>query len=324
MSGMANKKRKSASVGCLFWIALILLFVILIFLKRDAIMTNLKNTGVLDFFSGKKTEQTASPAPATTGKDTAPTAPAAKTDGGAPVPGSKPGDGSLEPDKPATEAKDATPTKPTQGAEPIATKPTDAPEAKPVESVKPEKPATPTAKPTTPAKTTPTSPTKTPAPAAKPTTPTATPAAKPQEKPAKTRTATLYFVRIDADGRVIRTEAKRDIARNDSPLTETLQALIAGPTNAETAKGLRSLIPAGTRILSTVVKDGVATINLSEEFQFNQYGIEGYLGQLSQIVFTATAFSTVKSVQFLIEGQRRDYLGAEGVWIGTPLAREKF
>ena len=73
-----------------------------------------------------------------------------------------------------------------------------------------------------------------------------------------------------------------------------------------------------------MVKNGVATLNLSEDFRFNRYGIEGYIGQLSQVVFTATTFPTVTAVQFLLDGQRREYLGAEGVWIGTPLGRKDF
>jgi spore germination protein GerM len=131
-------------------------------------------------------------------------------------------------------------------------------------------------------------------------------------------------VNIDEDGKVIRKEVTREIPQNDSPLSETLQALFRGPNAAESKKKLISCIPPGTKLLSATVRNGVATINVSEEFQFNQYGIDGSLGQLAQIVFTATAFPTVQSVQFLIDGQRRDYLGAEGVWIGSPLTRAKF
>jgi spore germination protein GerM len=150
-------------------------------------------------------------------------------------------------------------------------------------------------------------------------------AAKPAaEKAPQTRKSSLFFVVIDSDGRVVRKEVTRDIPISDSPLTDALKALLKGPTSSEAAKGYRSLIPAGTQIRSVIVKNGVATVNVSDDFQFNQYGIEGYLGQLSEFVFTATAFSTVKSVQFLIEGQRREYLGAEGVWVGTPLSRDKF
>ena len=65
-------------------------------------------------------------------------------------------------------------------------------------------------------------------------------------------------------------------------------------------------------------------LNFSGEFEFNQYGIEGTRGQLQQIVFTATAFPTVESVQFLVDGEKRDYLGSEGVWIGSPLSRNNF
>ena len=49
--------------------------------------------------------------------------------------------------------------------------------------------------------------------------------------------------------------------------------------------------------------------------------MEGYAGQIRQIVFTITEFPNIKSVQILIEGRRLDYLG-EGVWIGSPLGRE--
>ena len=85
-----------------------------------------------------------------------------------------------------------------------------------------------------------------------------------------------------------------------------------------------SLIPSGSKLIGASVKDGVATLNFNENFEFNTYGVEGSIGQLMQIVYTATEFSTVKSVQFLIEGEKKEYLGSEGQWIGTPLARSSF
>ena len=42
-----------------------------------------------------------------------------------------------------------------------------------------------------------------------------------------------------------------------------------------------------------------------------------------QIVYTATEYSTVNSVQILIDGQKKEYL-SEGVWIGSPLSRSSF
>ena len=142
--------------------------------------------------------------------------------------------------------------------------------------------------------------------------------------PAETRQATLYWIRIDNDGKLTRQSSIRTIPKSATPMSDALEALFAMPANDELRQGYRTLIPPGTRLRSAWVKDGIAFINVSEEFQFNQYGIEGALGQLSQVVFTATEFPTVKKVQILIEGQKKDYLGAEGVWIGSPLSRVSF
>lgn len=268
-----KKKKKPASLGCLFWIAFILLIIVLFFFNKKNISGILDKTGASDLLSGKKHNVTLN------GSDTTPVTPKINTqDEPALVPGNS------------------------------------APSADETATIKPEKPAV-------------TAPEATPKPAvteSKPVVKTEKPVAKPTVKPAATRKTTLFFVTIDADGRVLRKEVSRDIPQSDSPMSEALNALFKGTVTPESTKGLRSLIPQGTRLLSATVKDGVATINVSDEFQFNQFGIEGYLGQLSQIVFTATAFPTVKSVQFLIEGQRHEYLGAEGVWIGTPLSRDKF
>ena len=139
---------------------------------------------------------------------------------------------------------------------------------------------------------------------------------------AATRTVTLYFVSIGADGSVNRQAVKRQLAKSDSPLTDAIKALLAGPVPGE--KNAMSLIPSGSKLIGASVKDGVATLNFNENFEFNTYGVEGSIGQLMQIVYTATEFSTVKSVQFLIEGEKKEYLGSEGQWIGTPLARSSF
>lgn len=144
-----------------------------------------------------------------------------------------------------------------------------------------------------------------------------------ENKPSNTIAAKICFVAIDSDGPVIRKEVGRSVAK-DSPLTNCIISLLSGPTASESATGCRTLIPSGTRLYSASVKNGVATLDFSEEFEFNSYGVEGYLGQLMQIVYTATNFSTVDSVQILIEGQEKGYLGSEGVWIGSPLSRSSF
>jgi spore germination protein GerM len=111
------------------------------------------------------------------------------------------------------------------------------------------------------------------------------------------------------------------IPLSDSPMVDTLKILIQGPNMEEQRQGLVTLIPQGTRILAARVQGTTAYISFSEEFQYNTYGVEGYAGQLRQIIWTATEFPSVKDVQILIEGRRVDYLG-EGIWIGSPVDRD--
>ncbi|MCI1208793.1 MAG: GerMN domain-containing protein [Treponema sp.] len=134
----------------------------------------------------------------------------------------------------------------------------------------------------------------------------------------------LCFVIIDADGTVSRKPVLRALPHTDLPLTDSMRALLAGPDLQESKAGCMSLIPKGTKLLSASVRDATAYLNFSSEFEFNTIGVEGYLGQLMQIVYTATSFATIDSVQILIDGEKKEYLGSEGVWIGSPLARSSF
>lgn len=138
----------------------------------------------------------------------------------------------------------------------------------------------------------------------------------------QTRNTNLCFVVIDSDGKVNRKIVTRALPKSDSPLTDAIKALLAGPLPGE--GNCRSLIPSGTRLIGASVKNGVATLNFNENFEFNSVGVEGCIAQLMQIVYTATDFSTVKSVQFLVEGEKKEYLGTEGQWIGSPLSRNNF
>ena len=135
----------------------------------------------------------------------------------------------------------------------------------------------------------------------------------------------LCFVEIDAEGSVIRKMIKRSIPKSDSPLSDSIKSLLEGPDASKAAeKNCMSLIPEGTKLLGAKVQNGVAYLDFSENFEINPYGVEGFNAQLMQIVYTATNFSTVKSVQFLIEGQKKEYLGSEGQWIGSPLSKGSF
>ena len=136
--------------------------------------------------------------------------------------------------------------------------------------------------------------------------------------------ASLCFVKIDNDGNVSPAVVTREIEKSDSPMMAALNAVIAGANEAETEEGCQSLVPEGSELLGAVVMDGVATLDFNDAFEYNNFGFQGSFYQLMQIVYTATAFSTVDSVQILINGEKREYLGSEGVFIGSPLTRDSF
>lgn len=295
---MAKKKKSKASLGCFFWIAFILLIGLLFLVNKGNISSALEKTNAKKVFSGIKDKE--------------------KHEG---ISSKKEITEALENIKKSQEKKEI-PAEPEKTVSRVKEKnsvtetPKKGKQEKAETSASPKKTSTHTPK-TEPAQT------------AKPLPGDKTESRhekKDEEKKTEQemRSAVLYFVSIDGDGKITRQQTKRNIAKSDSPMTDSINALLAGPNTQESKKGLRSLIPADTRLLSAYVKEGIATVNLSEEFQFNRYGIEGYTTQLAQIVFTIAVFPTVNSVQFLIEGQKKDYLGAEGVWIGSPLSTSSF
>jgi spore germination protein GerM len=143
------------------------------------------------------------------------------------------------------------------------------------------------------------------------------------QTPAQTRDRAVYFTNVGSDGQILQSRVTRRIPVSDSPMQDALNVLLTGPTAEELSRGILNLIPKNTRILSATVRGSTAYISFSEDFLFNTFGVEGYVAQLRQIVWTVTEFQNVKDVQILIEGRRMDYLG-EGIWIGSPISRQSF
>jgi len=286
-SRSSTKPSKRQGSGCLLWLVLLLATLLLFVIKWDDIKAPLDATGFVKVVRPK--DESLPPAQ---------------------------GDGGLEPQvKPDAPKDTPTPTAP-RGTAPQGTPPqSGTPQSGTPQSGTPQS--------GTPQSGTPqgsgsaTRPTGD-RPEAKP------PAALPVEMVKSTRVAALYFIKVDDDGVITRHEIKRTVAVSDSPMTDALQALMAGPTASELSKGLISLIPSDARLLSAQVRGSTAYLDFNEAFMYNRYGIEGYAGQLKQIVYTATSFSTVKDVQVLIDGKTRDYLGGDGVYIGKPLSRASF
>ena len=189
-------------------------------------------------------------------------------------------------------------------------------------------PRTPPAQPAEPERPQPTTPDR---PAAQPTQPStppqrpSTPTQPPPQTPApvQVRERAVYYTNVGSDGQVLHSRVTRRIPVSESPMQDAINVLLAGPSADEIGRGIINLIPQNTRLITAAVRGNTAYLNFSEDFLFNTFGVEGYVAQLRQIVWTVTEFQNVRDVQFLIEGRRLDYLG-EGIWIGSPISRQSF
>lgn len=267
---MSRIKKKNTSIGCLFWIALILLVLVVFLFNREAIQSVLDETGFIEIL--QKNRESKKP-----DVETIPTETEDKTEEETKQPVIV--DNSLEETEKDNKNIIIEET-PKEDAVEITIVPENEAELKEPEPV--------------------------------------------VEREKKMRKSKLYFAEVMDSGDISFKSVTRPIYYNDSPLTETMKALLLGLSGAELNMGLISLIPDGCNLISVSVKNNIAFLNFSESFRFNAFGAEGSIAQLKQIVYTATEFKNINAVQIMIEGSVNEYLSSEGVYIGKPLKRTDF
>lgn len=147
---------------------------------------------------------------------------------------------------------------------------------------------------------------------------------KGENKDLRKRISKIYFTMLDNNDNLVLKNVEREITYYNTPLTETLKELFNGPNSYELKSNYITNIPKGSKILKIWIKDKILYLDISKEFENNNYGRESTINQLKQIVFTATEFPNIQKVKFLINGKEENYLGGEGVFIGKPLGRDDF
>jgi Immunoglobulin-like domain of bacterial spore germination/Sporulation and spore germination len=105
--------------------------------------------------------------------------------------------------------------------------------------------------------------------------------------------------------------------------TAAIEELLSGPSRAERASGFFSAIPAGTRLLGISINDGVATIDLTSEYQSGGGSLSMYF-RLGQVVYTLTQFPTVKKVSFRLDGTPVNVFSSEGIVLSQPVGRDDY
>ena len=145
--------------------------------------------------------------------------------------------------------------------------------------------------------------------------PASPPSAPASPTPSPTARASLqaWFTRA---GKLFVTE--RAVPATTGVAKAAIGTVLAGPSAAEQAAGLRSQIPAGTALLGVRISAGVATVDLSSSFESSASAASMPL-RIAQIVYTVTQFPSVRSVRFAINGQGVTVLG--GVPVQSPQTR---
>lgn len=127
----------------------------------------------------------------------------------------------------------------------------------------------------------------------------------------------LYFQ--DKESKSLKIETRLIDSKNllKNPYKTLIEMLIAGPENDM----FETVIPIGTRVISTDLSGNCLTINLSKEFLENSGDAVQKSNSLYQIINTVTELTEVNSVKFLIDGVESDGFVQEGISLKNEFVR---
>ncbi|HJR93558.1 MAG TPA: GerMN domain-containing protein [Acidimicrobiia bacterium] len=151
---------------------------------------------------------------------------------------------------------------------------------------------------------------------------------QPRTPPSTMAVAPYFF--LDENGHPQRTgpflaPVHRTVPRSSATAAASLEALLAGPTAAETASipSVSTQIPDGTTLNSVVIAAGVATVDLSSEFNAEEDSAAAAL-RAAQVVFTLTRFDSVSSVVFRQDGLPVSVQTDNGAVVSGPVDRDDY
>jgi germination protein M len=128
----------------------------------------------------------------------------------------------------------------------------------------------------------------------------------------------VWFTRGDGLVAVQRTHEPTQLVA-----TAAIDSLLSGPTSAEQVMGFASAVPPATKLLGIAIHNGVATVDLTSEFQ-NGAGSRSMQMRLGQIVYTLTQFPTVQKVRFRLDGAPVNVFSSEGIVLSHAVGRNDY
>jgi germination protein M len=117
--------------------------------------------------------------------------------------------------------------------------------------------------------------------------------------------------------------AKRSHSPTPAVATAALEALLAGPSASERSAGIATAVPKGTRLLGIAIHGGVATVDLTSEYESGG-GSRSMQVRLGQVVYTLTQFPTVQRVRFRLDGTPVNVFSSAGIILDHPVGRSDY
>jgi hypothetical protein len=135
----------------------------------------------------------------------------------------------------------------------------------------------------------------------------------------------VYFFMPDEEGQPKLVPVQRQVADTVAVARAAVTQLLNGPTSGEAGSGtpVSTAIPANTVLLDIAISNGIATVDLSREFESGG-GSASMTGRLAQVVYTVTQFPSVQSVNFRLDGQPVEVFSGEGIVLDGPSKRDHY
>ncbi|MFP4514038.1 MAG: Gmad2 immunoglobulin-like domain-containing protein [Acidimicrobiales bacterium] len=144
-----------------------------------------------------------------------------------------------------------------------------------------------------------------------------------------TTTVRLYYLAPGGDTPAragpFLTSVEREIPSTPGIALATLRELVDGPAedDQQLLDDLSTSVPEDTLVLGVTIDDGLATVDLSREFESGG-GSFSMFSRLAQVVYTVTQFPTVDEVSFELDGEPVTAFSGEGIMLDEPVSRDDY
>lgn len=114
------------------------------------------------------------------------------------------------------------------------------------------------------------------------------------------------------------------VVRNTGSLEDTVRESLYGLTPSEIDLGISTAVPENTDLISIEVDNGVATVDLTSEFD-DGAGTYSIRARLAQLVYTVTAYDPdITGVRLELDGTPVEVFSNEGLVLDDPMTRKSF